>query len=75
MRVSIRMILRLWSLLQELIKNMKDIAIYGAGGFGREVACLLNAINANDAIWNLIGFFDDVKTHDRHPVRRCQQRA
>lgn len=61
MRVSIRMILRLWSLLQELIKNMKDIAIYGAGGFGREVACLLNAINANDAIWNLIGFFDDVK--------------
>jgi sugar O-acyltransferase (sialic acid O-acetyltransferase NeuD family) len=60
-RGSIRMILRLWSLLQELIKNMKDIAIYGAGGFGREVACLLNAINANDAIWNLIGFFDDVK--------------
>lgn len=58
------MILRLWSLLQELIKNMKDIAIYGAGGFGREVACLLNAINANDAIWNLIGFFDDVKRLD-----------
>lgn len=40
---------------------MKDIAIYGAGGFGREVACLLNAINENAAVWNLIGFFDDVK--------------
>ncbi len=40
---------------------MKDIAIYGAGGFGREVACLINKINENetDVIWNLIGFFDD----------------
>ena len=42
---------------------MKDIAIYGAGGFGREVACLIHAIN--DACdddcnqWNLIGFSDD----------------
>lgn len=42
---------------------MKDIAIYGAGGFGREVACLIHSIN--DACdedcdkWNLIGFFDD----------------
>lgn len=24
---------------------MRDIAIYGAGGFGREVACLINYIN------------------------------
>ena len=24
---------------------MKDIAIFGAGGFGREVACLINRIN------------------------------
>lgn len=39
---------------------MKDIAIYGAGGFGREVACLLNRINAEvEPTWNLIGFFDD----------------
>lgn len=38
---------------------MKDIAIYGAGGFGREVACLLNVINKETPIWNLIGFFDD----------------
>jgi sugar O-acyltransferase (sialic acid O-acetyltransferase NeuD family) len=38
---------------------MKDIAIYGAGGFGREVACLINAINEVKKEWNLIGFFDD----------------
>ncbi|WP_300702267.1 serine acetyltransferase [Bacteroides sp.] len=40
---------------------MKDIAVYGAGGFGREVACLLNRINSTEAQWNLIGFIDDVK--------------
>lgn len=38
---------------------MKDIAIYGAGGFGREVACLIQKINSISAEWNLIGFFDD----------------
>lgn len=42
---------------------MKDIAIYGAGGFGREVACLLSHINKSSNIpkWNLVGFFDDGK--------------
>lgn len=40
---------------------MKNLAIYGAGGFGREIACMINAINASDKIWDLIGFFDDVK--------------
>ena len=44
---------------------MKDIAIFGAGGFGREVACLINSINKHiereEDSWNLIGFFDDVK--------------
>lgn len=38
---------------------MKDIAIYGAGGFGREVACLLNIINQRQPTWHLVGFFDD----------------
>lgn len=38
----------------------KDIAIYGAGGYGREVACLINRINNEiEPTWNLIGFFDD----------------
>ena len=38
---------------------MKKIAIYGAGGFGREVACLLNKINEEKPTWELVGFFDD----------------
>lgn len=37
----------------------KELAIYGAGGFGREVACLINRINKKTPLWNLIGFFDD----------------
>lgn len=40
---------------------MKDIAIYGAGGLGREVACLINIINQQEKKWNFIGFFDDGK--------------
>lgn len=44
---------------------MKDIAIYGAGGFGREVACLIQQINQasdnNKSKWNIVGFFDDNK--------------
>lgn len=38
---------------------MKDIAIVGAGGFGREMASLLKRINQHEPIWNFIGFFDD----------------
>lgn len=38
---------------------MKDIAIYGAGGFGREVACLLKNINKERPTWSFLGFFDD----------------
>lgn len=40
---------------------MKDIAIFGAGGFGREVACLIRLINESldEPRWNFIGFFDD----------------
>lgn len=40
---------------------MKNIAIFGAGGFGKEIACLLNWINSVEPQWNLIGFFDDGK--------------
>lgn len=45
--------------MERINPQMKDIAIYGAGGFGREVACLINRINAVKPTWNLIGFFDD----------------
>lgn len=38
---------------------MKDIAIFGAGGFGREVAAIICAVNKAKPTWNIIGFFDD----------------
>ena len=38
---------------------MKKIAIYGAGGFGREMASLIKRINKNSLTWNFVGFFDD----------------
>lgn len=38
---------------------MKDLAIYGAGGYGREIACLIRKINQKKEIWRLVGFFDD----------------
>ena len=40
---------------------MKDIVIYGAGGFGREIACLIRLINEKSTEWNIIGFLDDNK--------------
>lgn len=42
---------------------MKDIAIFGVGGFGREVLTLIQDINKVEPTWNVIGFFDD-----GHPV-------
>lgn len=44
---------------------MQDIAIYGAGGHGREVACMLLEMNQKAELkgqekpWNIVGFFDD----------------
>jgi len=39
---------------------MKNIAIFGAGGFGREVKTIIDAINKENAeTYNFIGFFDD----------------
>lgn len=38
---------------------MKDLVIYGGGGFGREIACLINRINSIKPEWNLLGFIDD----------------
>ncbi len=40
---------------------MKDIVIIGAGGFGREVAWLIEDINREKKEWNIIGFVDDNK--------------
>lgn len=38
---------------------MNKIAVYGAGGFGKEVACILNKINEKEKTWEFIGFLDD----------------
>lgn len=37
---------------------MKDIAIYGAGGLGKEVAILVERLKIEEN-WNFLGFFDD----------------
>ena len=38
---------------------MKDLIIFGASGFGREVAWAVERINKVSPTWNLIGFMDD----------------
>ena len=38
---------------------MKDLIIFGASGFGREVAWLVERINKISPTWNLQGFMDD----------------
>jgi len=38
---------------------MIDIAIFGAGGFGREVLTLIQDINRAKLTYNIVGFFDD----------------
>jgi sugar O-acyltransferase (sialic acid O-acetyltransferase NeuD family) len=39
--------------------QLKKIAVFGAGGFGLEVAMLIEQINAVKLEWEIIGFFDD----------------
>lgn len=38
---------------------MKDLIIFGASGFGREVAWAVERINKDSPTWNLLGFMDD----------------
>lgn len=38
---------------------MKDLVIYGAGGFGREIASMIKVINSSEPVWNFLGFIDD----------------
>lgn len=39
--------------------KLKQIAVVGAGGFGKEVVCVINKINELKPTWKFIGFFDD----------------
>jgi len=38
---------------------LKKIAVFGAGGFGMEVAMLIEQINEVKPEWEIVGFFDD----------------
>lgn len=38
---------------------MRDLIIFGAGGFGREIALLVRQINMASPAWNILGFCDD----------------
>ncbi len=41
---------------------MQQIAIYGAGGFGKEIYCLIEEINRIEPVWDFVGYYDDGKT-------------
>ncbi len=47
---------------------MNEIVIYGAGGFGREVAQLLDDLNAHAPQWSVLGFLSDDPTWHRRIV-------
>lgn len=38
---------------------MNELAIYGFGGFGREIATIIRMINDVEPTWKIIGYFDD----------------
>ena len=38
---------------------MRKIAIYGAGGLGREIGQLITQVNIQSPCWELIGYYDD----------------
>lgn len=38
---------------------MNKIAIFGAGGFGKEVLATIEHINSINPIWDFVGFYDD----------------
>lgn len=40
-------------------REQKEIAVFGAGGFGLEVVMLIEHINEKTNAWEIIGFFDD----------------
>jgi sugar O-acyltransferase (sialic acid O-acetyltransferase NeuD family) len=43
---------------------LNKLVIYGAGGFAREIAWILDRLNINEKLWNLMCFIDDdPKTH------------
>jgi sugar O-acyltransferase (sialic acid O-acetyltransferase NeuD family) len=39
--------------------SIRDIAIVGGGGLGKETAVLINQMNQQELHWNVVGFYDD----------------
>jgi sugar O-acyltransferase (sialic acid O-acetyltransferase NeuD family) len=50
---------------------MKELVIVGAGGFGREVAWLVEEINQKIPTWDIVGFVDDDKPVG-HPINEYE---
>jgi sugar O-acyltransferase (sialic acid O-acetyltransferase NeuD family) len=44
------------------VRAIKPLVVYGCGGFGREVALAVTAINRCEPTWDLLGFLDDDPT-------------
>lgn len=40
-------------------ETIRDIAIVGGGGLGKETAVLIHQINQRSLSWNVVGFYDD----------------
>ena len=55
----------MYALLKHKTYFMQDIAIYGAGGYGNEVACIIIKLNelanrkGEEQPWRIVGYFDD----------------
>lgn len=50
---------------------MKNIAIIGFGGFGREVRMLIDQINKSDLKYNFIGYFEDDVSIKSNAILGC----
>ena len=53
-----------------MVPELKKLLIIGAGGFGREVAWLVERINRSNATWELLGFLDDNTNLYHHSINR-----
>lgn len=52
-------------------KDLKNLYIVGASGFGKEVQWLIKRINKENKTWNLLGYIDDgIKKEQRLMVCR-----